>query len=44
MTTEARLFIILVGIFIGVMTTEALIIGALVAVFLGLIVALIKVQ
>lgn len=44
MTTEARLFIILVGVFLGVATAEALIIGALVAVFLGLIVALIKIQ
>ena len=44
MTTEARLFIILVGIFIVVTTTEALIIGALVAVFLVLIVTLIKIE
>jgi len=44
MTTHTRLFVILVGVFLGVATTEALIIGAIVAIFLGSIVTLIKIE
>lgn len=44
MTTHTRLFVILVGVFLGVATTEALIIGTLIAVFLGLIISLIKIE
>ena len=44
MTTDTRLFVILVGVFLGVMTTEALMMGVIVAVFLGLIISLIKIE
>ena len=44
MTTEARLFVILVSVFLGVATTKALIIGATVAIFLVSIVTLIKIE
>ena len=44
MTTDTRLFVILVGAFLGVMTTEALMMGVIVAVFLGLIISLIKIE